>query len=61
MRTEGGNQRRPNYTHINSSSVMEMYGVKLLRCLKNDFGERSMLFSIVLVRMDVSNVHIWKM
>ena len=52
------NRRRPNYTHVNSSSVMEMYSEKLFRRLENDFGER---FAFVLVHMDVSNVDMWKM
>ena len=52
------NRRRPNYTHINSSSVMEMYSGKLFRRLENDFGER---FAVALVHMDVSNVEMWKM
>ena len=55
------NQRRPNYTNINSSSVMKMYSEKLFRRLKTVLGRDQRFFEVVLVHMDVSNVDMWKM
>ena len=55
------NQRRPNYTKINSSSVMKMYSEKLFRRLKTVLGRDQRFFAVVLVHMDVSNVDMWKM